>query len=127
MIQDVLRQYTDMSVEQPYVDSQSQSEIAFGLCPLLLIDLLPRLRPIHSQKVYLPDSSHTDRYLQIKAVLIRPINGALIQQQYDDLVKYASVLQSGVRMDVSTQTAMFHEELEEPCIRATWASFAMAR
>lgn len=96
MIQGVLRHCTDMSIEQHYVDSHGQSAVAFGLCHLLQIDLLPRLRPIHSQKLYLPDSSQADRYPHLKAVLTRPINWALIQQQYDDLVKYASAVQSGV-------------------------------
>jgi TnpA family transposase len=96
MIQGVLRHCTDMSIEQHYVDSHGQSEVAFGLCHLLQIDLLPRLRPIHSQKLYLPDSSQSDHYPHLKTVLTRPINWALIQQQYDDLVKYASALQSGV-------------------------------
>jgi len=41
-------------------------------------------------------SSQADRYPQLTAVLTRPINWAVIQQQYDDLVKYASALQSGV-------------------------------
>ncbi|NJK81745.1 MAG: transposase [Chloroflexaceae bacterium] len=58
--------------------------------------LLPRLKPIHSQKFYLPTREHATRYPHLQHILTRPINWALIQQQYDDLVKYASALQSGV-------------------------------
>ena len=49
MIEGVLRHATTMSVEQQYVDSHGQSEVAFAFCRLLGLDLLPRLKSIHSQ------------------------------------------------------------------------------
>ena len=117
MIQGVLRHCTAMTVERQYVDSHGQSEGAFGLCRLLHIDLLPRLRPIHSQKLYLPDSSHADRYPHLNAVLTRPINWELIQQQYDELVKYASALQSGVA-DAEAILRRFTRNASHPTYKA---------
>lgn len=117
MIQGVLRHCTAMTVERQYVDSHAQSEVAFGLCRLLRIDLLPRLRPIHSQKLYLPDSSHADRYPHLNAVLTRPINWNLIRQQYDELVKYASALQSGVA-DAEAILRRFTRNASHPTYKA---------
>jgi TnpA family transposase len=96
MITGVLRHCTDMAVQRQYVDSHGQSEVAFGICRLLGFELLPRLKPIHSQKLYLPSAGHAARYPQLALVLTRAIDWELIRQQYDDLVKYATALRSGV-------------------------------
>nr|MBA3468639.1 Tn3 family transposase [Herpetosiphonaceae bacterium] len=79
-----------------YVDSHGQSEVAFGLCRLLGFDLLPRLKPIHTQKLYLPSAAHAARYPRLALVLTRVIDWSLIRQQYDDLIKYATALRSGI-------------------------------
>lgn len=42
MIEGVLRHCTEMEVEQQYVDSHGQSEVAFALSHLLGFDLMPR-------------------------------------------------------------------------------------
>jgi TnpA family transposase len=57
--------------------------------------LLPRLKPIHSQKLYLPTREHATRYPNLQHILTRPIDWELIRQQYDEMVKYASALQQG--------------------------------
>ena len=51
MIEGVLRHCTEMEVEQHYVDSHGQSEIAFAFSHLLGFDLMPRLKAIASQKL----------------------------------------------------------------------------
>lgn len=96
MITGVIRHCTDMAVQRQYVDSHGQSEVAFGICRLLGFELLPRLKPIHSQKLYLPSAGHAARYPQLAQVLTRAIDWDLIRAQYDDLVKYATALRSGV-------------------------------
>jgi len=96
MIQGVLRHCTNMAIEQQYVNSHGQSEVAFGLSRLLGFDLLPRLRPLHRQKVSMPSAAHAQRYPHLSRIQTRPINWALIRQQYDELVKYASALPSGI-------------------------------
>ena len=96
MITGVIRHCTDMAVQRQYVDSHGQSEVAFGLCRLLGFDLLPRLKPIHTQKLYLPSAAHAARYPRLALVLTRVIDWSLIRQQYDDLIKYATALRSGI-------------------------------
>jgi TnpA family transposase len=83
MIEGVLRHCTDMKVEKNYVDSHGQSEVAFAFCYLLGFQLLPRLKRIKEQKLYLPHSGQTDAYPNLQPILRRAINWELIQQQYD--------------------------------------------
>ncbi|GMU26342.1 MAG: hypothetical protein AMXMBFR16_12470 [Candidatus Uhrbacteria bacterium] len=95
MIQGVLRHCTDMVVEKNYVDSHGQSEVAFAFCELLGFRLLPRLKAIHSQKLYTPFPGQAESYPNLKLVLTRAIDWACIRQQYDQLVKYATALRIG--------------------------------
>jgi TnpA family transposase len=96
MITGVLHHCTAMAVDRQYVDSHGQSEVAFGICRLLGFDLLPRLKPIQTQKLYLPSAAHAARYPRCAPILSRPIDWELIRSQYDDLVKYATALRSGI-------------------------------
>jgi hypothetical protein len=62
MIEGVLRHCTAMEVEKNYVDSHGQSEVAFAFCRLLGFQLLPRLKGIHTQKLYRPEAGPLDAY-----------------------------------------------------------------
>ncbi len=92
MIEGVLHHCTDMEVERQYVDSHGQSEVAFAFCHLLGFALLPRLKAIARQKLYLPDTGSRDRLGSLDAILTRPIDWELIAQQYDEMVKFATAL-----------------------------------
>lgn len=94
MIEGVLRHCTDMKIEKNYVDSHGQSEVAFAFCHLLGFELLPRLKRIHSQKLYRPETGNSNAYPNLQLILTRPINWELIRQQYDQMVKYATALNS---------------------------------
>src|SRR5918995_3174221 len=83
MIEGVLRHCTDMEVEQQYVDSHGQSEIAFAFSYLLGFDLMPRLKAIASQKLSRPTPGNVDAYPNLQPILTQPINWALIHHQYD--------------------------------------------
>lgn len=52
MMEGLLRHCTEMEVEKNYVDSHGQSKVAFAFCSLLGYQLMPRLKAIHSQKLY---------------------------------------------------------------------------
>jgi TnpA family transposase len=95
MIEGLLRHCTDAEIEKNYVDTHGQSEIAFAFCHLLGFQLLPRLKGIHAQKLYRPETGQPDAYPNLQAVLTRPINWELIRQQYDEMVKYATALRLG--------------------------------
>jgi TnpA family transposase len=95
MIEGVLRHCTEMNVEKNYVDSHGQSEVAFAFCHLLGFQLLPRLKPISSQRLYLPLKETADDLANLEPVLTRPIRWHLIEQQYDEMVKFATALRLG--------------------------------
>jgi TnpA family transposase len=95
MIEGVLRHCTDMKVEKNFVDSHGQSEVAFAFCHLLGFELLPRLKRIHSQKLYLPETGKSNAYPNLRLILTRPIKWDLIRQQYDQMIKYATALRLG--------------------------------
>jgi TnpA family transposase len=95
MIEGVLRHCTDLQIRRQYVDSHGQSEVAFAFCQLLGFELLPRLKPIHAQKLYRPLAGRPADYPNLQPVLTRAITWDLIAQQYDQLVKYATALRQG--------------------------------
>ena len=95
MIKGVLRHCTQMSVDKNYVDTHGQSEVGFAFCYLLGFQLMPRIRGIHKQKLYLPDKGQSQSYPNLKAILNRPIRWQLIRQQYDTMVKFATALKQG--------------------------------
>ncbi len=84
-----------MSIEKQYVDTHGQSEVAFAFSHLLGFNLMPRLKSISKQKLYMPGSGMTENYQNLAPVLIRPINWELISQQYDQMVKYTTALKQG--------------------------------
>jgi TnpA family transposase len=86
MIEGVLRHCTEMEIEKNYVDSHGQSEVAFAFCRLLGFHLLPRLKALHAQKLYRPETGRPDAYLNLQPVLTRPIDWDPIERQYDEMV-----------------------------------------
>lgn len=92
MIEGVLRHDTEAEIEEAYVDSHGQSEVGFAFCRLLGFELLPRLKAIAAQKLYLPDAATAARCPAIAPILTRPIDWALIERQYDEMVRHATAL-----------------------------------
>lgn len=92
MIEGVINHCTEMEVDRQYVDSHGQSTIAFAFCRLLGFHLLPRLKAIHSQKLYRPETGNTNAYANLQQMLTKPIDWSSIRQQYDQMIKYATAL-----------------------------------
>ena len=78
MIEGVLRHCTKMEVDKQDVDSHGQSTVAFAFCQLLGFQLLPRLKALHTQRLYRPEAGHPETYPHLQPVLRRPINWDLI-------------------------------------------------
>jgi TnpA family transposase len=92
MIEGVLRHDTEMEVERQYVDSHGQSEVAFAFCRLLGFQLLPRLKAIAAQRLHPPEPGGSSSYPNLACILARPIDWDLIEQQYDEMVRYATAM-----------------------------------
>jgi TnpA family transposase len=112
MIEGVIRHCTEMKVDRQYVDSHGQSTVAFAFCRLLGFQLLPRLKAIHSQKLYRPDGGQPDAYKHLQLVLTKPIDWELIRQQYDQMVKYTTALRH--RRDGGNPAPLHPEQRSAP-------------
>lgn len=118
MIEGLLRHCTDMNLQKNYVDTHGQSEVAFAFCHLLGFQLMPRLKSIHSQKLYRPDVGMTDTYPNLQPVMTRPINWELIRQQYDQMVKYATALRLGTAETEAILKRFTRNNLKHPTYQA---------
>jgi TnpA family transposase len=118
MIEGVLRHCTEMSVDRNYVDSHGQSAVAFAFTKLLGFELLPRLKAIHAQKLYRPETGQPEAYPNLQPILTRPINWELIREQYDEMVKYATALRLGTAETEAILRRFTRANLQHPTYRA---------
>lgn len=95
MIKGVLRHCTQMSVDKNYVDTHGQSEVGFAFAHLLGFQLMPRIRNIQKQTLYLPEKGQKQQFENLTSIIKRPIRWRLIRQQYDAMVKFATALKQG--------------------------------
>ncbi len=94
MIEGLLRHCTDAEIESNYVDTHGASVVGFAFTELLNFLLLPRLKNIGSIRLYRPDDDPPG-WPALGASLTRAIKWDLIEQQYDQMVKYATALRLG--------------------------------
>jgi TnpA family transposase len=72
---------------------------AIAFCHLLgTVRLMPRLKRIKYERLYLPAKGMVGEFPNLTGVLTRPIRGDLITQQYDEMVKAAVALKDGTAM-----------------------------
>lgn len=95
MIEGVLRHCTDMEIQRQYVDSHGQSAVGFAFCHLLGFELAPRLKAIARQKLALPSAAMRGQLPNLLPILSGAIDWEEIEQQYDEMVKYAAAMQHG--------------------------------
>jgi len=95
MVEGAIRHGTTMKVEGNYVDTHGQSEIGFGITRLLGFDLLPRIKHINKIRLYRPATGQPDAYPQLTPALTRPIRWGLVEQNYDQMIKYATAIRQG--------------------------------
>lgn len=118
MIEGVLRHCTDIEIQRQYVDSHGQSEIAFAFCHLLGFDLLPRLKGIGRQRLYLPEASMRPELGNIEPVLTRAIDWELIERQYDEMIKYAAALRHATAEPEAILRRFARAAVQHPTYRA---------
>jgi TnpA family transposase len=96
MIEGLIRHDTEMRVEKNFVDSHGQSEVAFAFCSLLgTVRLMPRLKRIKYERLYLPDKGMMGTYPNLAGTFARPIRWEPIAQQYDEMIKSTVALKRG--------------------------------
>jgi TnpA family transposase len=118
MIEGVLHHCTEMEVDRQYVDSHGQSTVAFAFCRLLGFELLPRLKAIHAQKLYRPETGKADAYKDLHLILTRPIDWELIRQQYDQMIKYTTALRLGTAETEAILRRFTRQNVQHPTYKA---------
>jgi TnpA family transposase len=118
MIEGVLHHCTEMEVDRQYVDSHGQSTVAFAFCHLLRFELLPRLKAIHAQKLYRPETGKADAYKDLQLILTRPIDWELIRQQYDQMIKYTTALRQGTAETEAILRRFTRQNVQHPTYKA---------
>lgn len=118
MIQGVLHHCTDVDIERQYVDTHGQSFVGFAFCYLLGFDLLPRLKDIHRKKLFLPNSDLAAALPHLQPVLGGEVRWALIAQQYDELIKFATALQLGTAEAETILRRFTRDNLRHPTYQA---------
>jgi len=118
MIEGVIHHCTEMEVDRQYVDSHGQSTVAFAFCRLLGFQLLPRLKAIHSQKLYRPETGKADAYANLQLILTRPIDWELVRQQYDQMVKYTTALRLGTAETEAILRRFTKKNVQHPTYKA---------
>ncbi len=116
MLQGVLSQETDMTVESQYVDTHGKSEVGFALTYLLGFDLLPRYATIGPQKIYLPYEGFDCK--NITDITTKPINWDLIETHYDSMIKYAVSLKIGTATADSIIRQFSRSNFQSPIFKA---------
>lgn len=120
MIEGVIHHCTEMEVDRQYVDSHGQSTVAFAFCRLLGFQLMPRLKAIHSQKLYRPEAGKADAYANLQQILTKPIDWDSVRQQYDQMVKYATAL----RLRTAQTEAILRRFTKKNVQHPTYKAFA---
>ncbi len=96
MIRGFLDHDTDMEINEIYVDTHGQSTIGFAFSYLLHFDLLPRLKNINKQKLFVSTNAHKALYPNLTyALATTAINWDKIKENYPLIVKYVAALKVG--------------------------------
>lgn len=95
MVEGAIRHGTTTTIEGNYVDTHGQSEIGFAITRLLGFDLLPRIKRINTVRLYRPATGEPDAYSGLNPALTRPIRWDLVEQNYDQMIKYATAIRQG--------------------------------
>jgi TnpA family transposase len=92
--------------------------VAFAFCHLLGFELLPRLKAIHKQRLYRPDTEHPEAYPHLHPVLRRAINWSMIVPEYDNMVKYTTALRLGTAETEAILRRFTRNNLQHPTYKA---------
>jgi TnpA family transposase len=96
MIEGLLRHLTSAEIDRQYTDTHGASLIGHAFAHLLNFRLLPRDKTLPKAKLYRPEAGSVDAWPKLAPVLSnRAVNWELIDQQYDQMVKYATALRLG--------------------------------
>ncbi len=88
MITSLIEHDTMMSIESNCVDSHGQSELGFAFCRLMSVELLPWLKRMKYERLYLPGTDRKNSFPNLTGVLARPIRWDHAHEHYSDMVRH---------------------------------------
>jgi len=88
MITSLIRHDTRMTVEANCIDSHGQSELGFAFCRFLYVELLPWLKRMKYEQLYLSDTNMKGDLPHLDGVLARPIRWYHAYDHYEDMVRH---------------------------------------
>ncbi len=118
MMEGVLRHCTDIDIQKGYVDSHGQSAVAFAFSYILGFDLLPRIKAIRKEKLYRPETDAPKDYENLQHILTRPIKWSLIEEQYDQIIKFTTALRLGIADSESILRRFTKQNAQHPVYQA---------
>jgi len=81
--------------------------------------LLPRLKNIKKQRLYRPYKGELEKYANnLQPILMRPINWEIIEQQYDQLIKFATAVGSAPRTPNRSLRRFTSSNIQHPTYKA---------
>lgn len=117
MLMGFLWHNTDMSMKECYTDTHGQSWIGFAFCWLLGADLLPRIKGIDKETLFYPSSASKDKYPNLTEILSKPIDWALIEKNYEPMIRYAAALRTGA-VEPEVIIRQFGKDNNDPVCKA---------
>lgn len=96
MIKGIIDHDTAMNMNRVFVDTHGQSFVGFAVSYLLGFNLLPRFKAINKQKLYAVTARDKKKYIHIEKVIKGVINWKIIEDNYDEVVKYMVALKLGI-------------------------------
>lgn len=109
---------TDKDVGKSYVDTHGQSEVGFAFSYLLDFELLPRLKNIHTQKLYYTSPEDSSKYNHLTDILSRSIKWECIEEQYEQIIKYTVALKLGTTNAENIMKRFTRNNLQHPTYKA---------
>ena len=88
------------------------------LLRFVIFQLLPRLKAIHLQRLYRPESGRPEAYEHLQPVLTRPIDWDLIRRQYDQMIKYTTALRLGTAETEAILRRFTRTNVQHPTYKA---------
>ena len=117
MIEGIVRHSTDAQISKSYVDSNGQSLVAFAFSHLLNFALLPRLKDIGSEKLYLPDANFTDTE-NIQEIISRAANWNIIKEAYNQMIQCSIALKLKISEPEALLKRFTANNLQHPVYQA---------
>lgn len=118
MIEGILRHCTNMEVDKNYVDTHGASEVGFAFAYMLDFALLPRLKNIHLQTLHGVTPADKTQYKNLTDIMSKSINWDIIEQHYDQIVKYTIALKQGTANAENIMQRFTRNNLQNPIYKA---------